>query len=154
MEESQRNQWGMLNRQQLGAYAEYFVKMEMTIFRFQVYRAEVDDRGIDFVARRDRGRFIRVQVKSSCKSSYVFMPKCKFELSDDLYLALVKFSDGVAPEIFLIPSLDWNSPNPLLRDRQYGEGKKSEPEWGINLSAENGQLLQQYRFDNMVDSIP
>jgi len=50
--------WSILNKQQVGAYAEYFVKMELTMYGFQVYGTEVDDRGIDFVARHDLGPFL------------------------------------------------------------------------------------------------
>lgn len=53
-----------MNKQQVGAFTEYFVKMELTMYGFQVYGTEVDDRGIDFVARYEHGRFIEVQVKS------------------------------------------------------------------------------------------
>lgn len=149
----QRNQWAKLNKQQRGAYAEYFVKMELTMFDFQVYRAEVDDRGIDFVARRGTGAYIQVQVKSFWKTKYVFMQKCKFDPAPDLYLALVKLADGAAPKIFLIPSLEWNSPNALFCDRPYGDGKKSKPEWGLNLSARNSEILEQYRFEHMIDAL-
>jgi hypothetical protein len=40
----QRYKWSHLNKQQVGAYTEYFVKMELTMFGFQVYSTEVDDR--------------------------------------------------------------------------------------------------------------
>ena len=59
-----RYQWQRLNRQQVGAFSEYFVKMELTMHGFQVYTSEVDDRGIDFVARHEDGPFLSVQVKS------------------------------------------------------------------------------------------
>jgi len=37
--------WSKLNRQQLGTYAEYLVKMEFTKHKdFNVFAAEVDDR--------------------------------------------------------------------------------------------------------------
>ena len=150
---TQRNQWAALNKQQRGAYAEYFVKMELTMFDFQVYRAEVDDRGIDFVARRGLGAFIQVQVKSFWKTKYVFMQKCKFA-PPDLYLALVKLAEGVAPKIFLIPSLEWNSPNALFCDRPYGDGKKSKPEWGLNLSVKNLEMLERYRLESVIHALP
>ena len=35
-----RHQWNSLNTQQIGAYAEYFVKMELTMHGFQVYSTE------------------------------------------------------------------------------------------------------------------
>jgi len=59
-----RYNWKKLNRQQVGAFSEYFVKMEMTMYGFQVYSTEVDDRGIDFIARYKKGPFLSLQVKS------------------------------------------------------------------------------------------
>ncbi len=54
--------WSALNTQQVGAYAEYFVKMELTMHGFQVYGIEVDDRGVDFAANYESGPFIEIQV--------------------------------------------------------------------------------------------
>jgi hypothetical protein len=67
--------WSHLNDLQVGKYAEYFVKMELTMYGFEVYSTEVDDRGIDFVARGDGGPFIEVQVKSLRNFGYVYMQK-------------------------------------------------------------------------------
>lgn len=47
----ERYTWSRLSSLQLGRYAEYFVKMEFTLYGFDVYTSEVDDRGIDFVIR-------------------------------------------------------------------------------------------------------
>ncbi|MDP2769507.1 MAG: hypothetical protein Q8O81_06700 [Giesbergeria sp.] len=66
-----RYQWSALNNQQVGAYTEYFVKMELTMYGFQVYSTEVDDRGIDFVARHAKRAFMQVQVKSVRGAGYV-----------------------------------------------------------------------------------
>ena len=57
--------WSSLSHLQLGRYAEYLVKMQMTLHGFEVYSPEIDDRGIDFVARTADGRFLEVQVKSA-----------------------------------------------------------------------------------------
>jgi len=76
-----RYNWKKLNKQQVGTFSEYFVKMEMTMYGFQVYSSEVDDRGIDFVARYGNGPFLSVQVKSVREKGYVFMQKDKFGLS-------------------------------------------------------------------------
>ena len=55
MQPLKRYQWQALNNQQVGAYAEYFVKMEFTMHGFQVFTTEVDDRGVDFVIRFGSG---------------------------------------------------------------------------------------------------
>lgn len=144
-----RFDWKKLNRQQVGAFSEYFVKMELTMYGFQVYGTEVDDRGIDFVARYEKGPYISVQVKSLREKGYVFMQKEKFEISKDWYLALAILKQAKEPELYLVPSEAWRTPSSLLVDREY-EGKKSKPEWGLNLSIKNMPLLEEYVFPNMV----
>lgn len=144
--------WNKLNRQQVGAYSEYFVKMELTMYGFQVYTTEVDDRGIDFVARYNNGSYFSIQVKSIREAGYVFMQKDKFTPSKDLYLALVILNEGKEPNLYLIPSTAWQEPNDLLKDNNY-EGKQSKPEWGLNLSGKNMSLLKNYSFSQVAEAI-
>ena len=47
-----KTKWSNLNHLQLGKYSEYLVIMEFTRYGFDVYSAEVDDKGIDFVVRK------------------------------------------------------------------------------------------------------
>ena len=149
----QRYMWKGLNKQQVGAFAEYFVKMELTMFGFQVYSTEVDDRGIDFVIRYDAGHFIEVQVKSLRDLGYVFMQKSKFKPNENLYLALALLFEGEPPKLFLIPSIVWNSPSGPFVNHEYGNGLKSEPEWGLNVSRKNMDQLEAYRFDESVEKL-
>lgn len=44
--------WSELNHLQLGQYGEYYAKMEFTSYGYDVYTSEVDDHGVDFVARK------------------------------------------------------------------------------------------------------
>ena len=118
-----------MNKQQVGAFTEYFVKMEMTMCGFQVYGTEVDDRGIDFVARFEQNPFIEIQVKSLRSTGYVFMQKEKFLLGEYLYLALGLLLDGQPPDLYLIPSVVWKQESAIFVSRDY-EGLKSKPEWG------------------------
>ncbi len=134
----QRYAWSRLNKQQVGAYAEYFVKMELTMYGFQVYATEVDDRGIDFVARYEDGPFIEVQVKSLRSIGYVFMQKEKFALREPLYLAI-----GL---LFEEKSM------PCLSAATY-EGLKSRPEWSLNVSKKNMALLEPHRFEVTIESM-
>lgn len=150
-----RHQWNKLSRQQVGAYAEYFVKMELTMHGFQVYSTEVDDRGIDFVARRDAGPYIEVQVKSLRGSGYVFVQNSKFPLRDGRFLALVLFTEGTEPELFLIPASVWLTPTGTFVDRKYeGEGMTSQPEWGINVSKKNRPDLSCFAFEKTLEALP
>ncbi len=147
-----RYSWSRLNHLQLGRYAEYFAKMEFTLFGFDVYTSEVDDRGIDFVVRKSEHRYYDVQVKSIRGMNYVFFPKDKFSARDNLLAAVVLFFEGDPPQLYLIPATAWRQPNALLVSRDY-EGKKSKPEWGLNLSRKNSPLLAQFAFDEMVQRL-
>lgn len=144
--------WKPLNKQQVGAYTEYFVKMELTMYGFQVYETEVDDRGIDFIARFQRGPFLEIQVKSLRSLGYVFVEKEKFHLYENNYLALGLLMEGQPPELFLLPSLVWRSPNALVVERNY-EGLKSKPEWGLNISKKNMPALREYAFEAMIQKL-
>jgi len=124
--------------------------MELTMYGFQVYTTEVDDRGIDFVARYESGPFYQIQVKSLRSNGYVFMQKDKFDPDKDMYLALVILVDGQPPELFLIPSTVWKNPDAVFVSRDY-EGLKSKPEWGLNISNKNMPALNSYRFDKTVE---
>ena len=148
----QRFIWSRLNKQQVGAYTEYFVKMELTMYGFQVYGTEVDDRGIDFVARYEQGPFIEVQVKSLRSLGYVFLQKAQFVLRDHLYLALGLLLDEQPPDLYLIPSIVWKEGNALFVSRDY-QGRKSKPEWGLDISQKNMPFLAPYRFETVVESL-
>ena len=141
-----RLNWSRLNHMQVGRYAEYYVKMELTLYGFEVYSSEVDDRGIDFVARPPGGGFYEVQVKSVRGFNYVFLRKEKFAVSAHRLVAVVILHEGAAPELYLIPMTAWLTPNKLFASRDY-EGKKSKPEWGLNLSPANQALIDRYRFE-------
>ncbi len=144
-----RHQWSRLSHLQVGRFAEYFVKMELTMLGLDVYSAEVDDKGIDFVVRIDARTYLDVQVKSVRGLSYVFFPKDKFILRDNLLAAVVLLLQDQPPELYLLPSLAWKQPNALLVDRDY-EGLKSRPEWGMNLSQKNRPLLAPYAFSQSI----
>ncbi len=144
--------WRRLNHLQLGRYAEYLIKMELTLYGLDIYTAEVDDKGIDFVVRNDAGQYFDIQVKSIRGMNYIFLPKKKFQLRDNLLAAVVIFIQGEPPRLFLIPSGAWDQPNELLVDRKY-EGKKSDPEWGINISQRNLASLEKFSLEKVVKKI-
>lgn len=145
-------QWSQLNHLQLGRFAEYLTKMEFTLYGFDVFTAEVDDKGIDFVIRTEQFQYYDVQVKSSRNLTYIFFPKDKFILRPNLLAAVALFEDNKPPDLYLIPSLVWRNPTPLFVDRGY-EGKKSKPEFGLNLSRKNLPELEQYLFEHKVNSL-
>jgi len=75
-------EWFQLNSLQLGRYGEYYAKMEFASYGMDVYTSEVDDHGVDFVAKTKSGKFIEIQVKSIRveKTGYVFMTKEHFSV--------------------------------------------------------------------------
>lgn len=149
-----RLQWSSLNTQQVGTFFEYFMKMELTMFGFEVFTSEVDDRGIDFIARRPGGRFLEVQAKALRAPGYVFLRKAHFKPSETRYVALGMLLEGKAPNAYLIPSTVWESPNQIFVSRDYDKpDQTSEPEWGINVSAKNLLELQQFALEPMLDQL-
>jgi hypothetical protein len=155
LQNSRRHAWSKLSKQQVGAYAEYFFKMEFTMAGFQVYSTEVDDRGIDFVVRHEMGAFREIQIKSARvdpekPSAYIFMQKTKFALRDDNLLGLALFFEGREPELFLIPSTRWTTPDTVFCDRPYGGELKSKPEWGLSLSRKSMPMLDEFRFEHAI----
>lgn len=145
--------WSKLNKLQLGRYAEYYAKMEFASYGCYVYTSEVDDHGIDFVVKdHPEGQYYEIQVKSIRKTQeggYVFIPKDKMKTAPNRLVFLLLFEDGKLPECYIIPSLAWNTPGPLLVSRDYGgEGQTSKPEWGINLSRKNMPLLMKFRAED------
>ncbi|WP_427914822.1 hypothetical protein ACPWT1_07895 [Ramlibacter sp. MMS24-I3-19] len=103
--------------------------MELTLQGFEVYTSEVDDRGVDFVMRRNGGSFYDVQVKSVRGYNYIFVRKKRFDIAPNRLLAAVLLHEGCAPDLYLIPVTAWLQPNQLLVSRDY-DGKRSAPEWG------------------------
>lgn len=151
--------WSKLNRQQLGTYAEYYFKMEFTMHGISVFTAEVDDRGIDFVARVKKDGHVKhydVQVKSiRSNSTYIFIPESKFIMSDTYLVAVAIFNEQEGkPNLYLIPANAWLKPNALFNYKDYqSRGLKSKNEYGINLSKKNMTLLQTYALEKCIVKI-
>lgn len=151
-----RHSWSRLNRLQLGKYAEYLAKMEFLLHGCDVYASEVDDHGIDFVVRTRAGCHYDVQVKSyrPATNKYAFLQKSKFLISPQSLLALVQFKEGEPATLFLVPSSIDGAPNPILESRDYGEGKKSAPEWGLTFSKKKlAVLAEEYGFGAVVSRL-
>ena len=128
--------------------------MEFTKYGFDVYSAEIDDKGIDFVLRNGKNNYFDIQIKSIRNKSYVYMQKRFFEPSQNLLLALVIFVNNKDPLFLLIPSLDWKTKKyPFLVDRDF-IGKKSQPEFGINISRESLEVLKkEYSFEKQIPQL-
>lgn len=134
--------WIELSALQIGRYAEYFAKMEFTSYGFDVYTSEVDDHGVDFIAKNAAGDYFEVQVKSVRNDNYVFIRKDKIELDKKHLVCFIRYVDGVLPECYVFPSTVWEKPDgALFLSRDY-DGKKSPPEYGLSVKGRVDQLKQ------------
>lgn len=147
-----RYQWSRLNRIQKGTYGEYFAKMEFSMYGFEVYTAEVDDRGIDFVVRRERDRFYEVQVKTVTGYNLAFVNADKFKRTEGFLVALTRLHEGSPPNLFLFRGSDWNGATDLLTFNAY-EGKKSPPAYEVHLTKGRDEELERFAFDRVVESL-
>ncbi len=124
------------------------------MYGFEVYTSEVDDRGIDFVAQRNRSGFIEIQAKALRSYGYVFLRKTHFKPRANLYLAFGLMFEGQEPKSFLIPSTVWDKPDSVFVSRDYDSPElKSQPEWGINVSRKNLAAIEQYSLGAMLERL-
>jgi len=86
--------WKHLNHLQVGKYAEYLVKIALVSHGLDVYCSEVDDRGIDFVVKKDHQTYLDIQVKSIRGRNYIFFPKSKFMPRENLFAAVAVFIEN------------------------------------------------------------
>lgn len=128
--------------------------MTLASYGMSIYTSEVDDHGIDFVAETKSG-FLKFQVKTIRNSTgYVFMRKEVFDVSDKtLYLLLIRLTDGEHPEMYVIPAYAWNDKSKTALVYHGYEGKKSDSEYGVNVSKKNLPQLDCYKIENCIEKL-
>ncbi len=147
------SEWSKLNHLQLGRYAEYYAKMEFASYGLDVYTSEVDDHGIDFVAKTKNGSYLELHVKAVRQNNYTFMRKDKWNIDDNnTYLILMLFVDYKMPDVYMIPATAWKTPDALLSDKNY-VGLKSKPEYGVNISKKNIPLLERFNLEKTIELV-
>ena len=135
--------WNTLTKLQSGKYAEYYTKMEFTLYRFEVFVPEIDDRGIDFIVKNEHKQFFEIQVKSLRQYDTVTMDKSKFDISNEnLFLTFILFTQKKLPDIFLIPAIKWKEPNTLFHD--------NKDTYTLNVNEKNIDILNKYKFSNII----
>jgi hypothetical protein len=129
--------------------------MEFASYGYEVYTPEVDDHGVDFVAKApDTSVYYEIQVKNCRKVKYIYETKEKMPLSNTRLMVVLNFIEGQLPTMYIIPTMEWKHPNEVLVDRNYDKsGQTSEPEWGINMSQKNLPYLEQYKAEKFLDEV-
>jgi hypothetical protein len=97
--------------------------------------------------RTPSGRAVEVFVSTQRVGGYVFWTKRRFQPAANRVAAIVLLPDAEDPEVYLVPSTEWRSASPPLKDRD-NVGKKSEPEFGISLARSSLPALERYRWDD------
>ena len=138
--------WTNLKTAQVGRYGEYVMKLELAKLGCDIYVPEIDDHGVDLLFRQQIGGvFHEVQVKTSTSLDYRYVRKDKFPIRPRFYYGLVLLLDA-EPACYLIPLQAWETPQTPLVSYDY-EGKKSAPEYGINLGKSDAlDLIEHYRL--------
>ena len=142
--------WSDLNNLQIGRYGEYLAKMEFASYGFEVYTSEVDDHGVDFIAKNEKNGIFEVQVKAFKNDNYVFIKESKMSIESDIprLVCLIHLEENKDPDIFVFSTKVWDE---NLQSGKYKTafvkrdyvGKKSKPEYGINTSKKNLILLRE-----------
>ena len=79
--------------------------MEFASYGYDVYTSEVDDHGVDFVARNPvDDRYYEIQVKAVRNLDYVYIRKYQMGLSPQRLVCLLLFADGTLPTCLVLPS--------------------------------------------------
>ena len=126
--------WTPLSALQIGRIAEHLAQAEFMSYGFEVYDTVLDDRGIDFIARKD-GRLYEVQVKAVRKYGYTFVAKSKMDIcAENRLVCYMNFMVICRQCTSFLPRLGANL-TPCWRTR-ITENKRARP---------NGALIFQKR---------
>jgi hypothetical protein len=146
-----RTTYNHLNKVQKGSLGEAFSKMAFTLEGFEVYDAEYDDRGIDFVVRNSSGQFLSVQVKATDKSVNPFIKEDKFFHTDDFLFCAVRLIEGTSPTLFLARGSDWGTGLECLHFNP--SGGVSGPYYEMRFAAKYETELADLEFQRYVEKI-
>lgn len=92
------------------------------------------------------GRALEVFVSTQRGGGYVFWTKRRFQPAAERFAAIVLLAEADDPYVYLVPSTEWLSASPPLKDRD-NIGKRSEPEYGISLARSSLPALARYSWD-------
>lgn len=144
--------WDKLNRLQKGSFGEQYAKMLFTMYGAEVYSSDIDDRGIDFVARFLGGEFYDVQVKTVTDMNLAYINESKFKKSERFLVVLVRLEQGKEPEVYVFRGTEWDSEDGLLKYNPYTEAK-SAPAYEIHLNQRRLKQMGKYLFEQRISEL-
>jgi hypothetical protein len=133
--------WARLTRQELIALGRSLI-----IERLEKLGCTVKAPTSKLEVETPSGRALEVFVSTQRLGGYVFWTKRRFTPASDRFAAIVLLADAEEPDVYLVPSTEWQSASPPLTDRP-NVGKKSEPEYGISLARSWLPALQRYAWN-------
>ncbi|WP_053959464.1 hypothetical protein [Sulfobacillus thermosulfidooxidans] len=137
--------WTIWSKQELTEYVRTMFFQEFVSAGFTI-----KEEGKQWHLWEQNGTHWTVFIRSSRHRNYSFVTKQQTASSARWLVALAHFHSSQAePDKFLFPDQAWNSSVYPLKSRDYEEGR-SQPEWGIDLSARSYQALQPFRWDEVV----
>jgi hypothetical protein len=89
------------------------------------------------------GRQLEVFVSTQRVGGYAFWTKRRLPLAADRLVAIVVLDGDREPAVYVVPTDQWRSAQPPLRDRP-NVGKRSEPEYGVSLARSSLAGLGRY----------
>lgn len=132
--------WSEISHLQLGKIAEYYAQIEFLSYGFEIYDTVVDDRGVDFIARKN-GTVYEIQVKAVRNYNYTFISESKMQqLTAERIVCYMNFIDGEQPVLYVLPATVWQNPNEVFTHKVY----EKSAEYGINNSRKNQHILAPY----------
>jgi hypothetical protein len=97
------------------------------------------------------GRTLEVFVSTQRVGGYALWTKRRLQPASHRFAVVVLLDVDSDPQLYLVPSLEWNVAAPPLTDRDY-VGRAIEPEYGIELGRSSLASLKRYAWTDRVVS--
>jgi len=133
------------NKTQLGKYAKQLVSMEFQMHGYQV--SKPSSKQNDFTIKKGVGNKFDIRVRSirptKDKYPYIFFYRSHSRPENNLLAVIVLLRDENPPNLYLIQSTVWESPDAMFTCKNY-KGSKNNLEWGVNLTDKHIDRLKGF----------
>ena len=147
----------------IGQIGEYYARILFLSNGFDVYMPLIDNKGIDFIAKRNEKEY-KVQVKTVCPYSYCYIrdnDNNEFNVEDGNFLVCyIRLKESETdkeqlpvPDILIFNATLWGSlsKNEKLKDIlvDYSQ-RKNNPEYGIKFNKKKGEEVIKIVFGKRI----